>query len=460
MRKFMTSRGLLPLMLLMLTVIFPSHLGICAVIDSRPVSIDFRDADIKDVLKILSLKSGLNIVAAPDVTGAVTIELNNVPWQKALDVILSTYGYGYDRNGNIITVMTVENLKKYRENQVSLQAQEALVSKTIVLAYGKAADVLQIINKMISPRGFINYDDRTNAIIIRDLTRNVELIEEVIKSIDTITPQIMIETKVIETDANNTDTLGIDWVPQVSFQGAALPVSMPFLNNSSRMGLFTKNKGNNYIPTLVPPSSGPSFTYGSINASTMTATLQALSSHQGTKILSSPRVVTLDNQKVTFNVGVKYPLPNYTFNPQTGAQQINGFTYTPIGINFELTPHVNNAGFITLDVHPQISSINQMVTLQAATSTSGPVQIPEINNQETVNRVMVENGRTLVIAGLITDNKVVTRHYIPFLGNIPWLGKLLFGNTSTRYIRQELLIFMTPHVITVDNKSQSAAAIP
>ena len=163
---------------------------------------------------MLAFKSGVNIVAAPDVTGVVNIELKDVPWQKALDVILSTYGYGFDRKGNIITVMTVENLKKYREDSLALENQEPLISKTFSLSFAKAEDVMKIIDKLISKRGFINFDERTNSIIVRDLESNLELISGVIKSIDTITPQVLIETKIIETDLNNTDNLGIDWVLQ------------------------------------------------------------------------------------------------------------------------------------------------------------------------------------------------------------------------------------------------------
>jgi type II secretory pathway component GspD/PulD (secretin) len=175
-----------------------------------------------------------------------------------------------------------------------------------------------------------------------------------------------------------------------------------------------------------------------------------LSSNSTTKILSNPRVVTLDNEKASFNVTLQYPLPNYTFNSSTGAEQLNGFTYQNIGIIFEVTPHVNNAGLITLDLHPQISSMGDKISISTG-STSSSVTVPEINNQETKTKVMVENGKTLVIAGLIYDSKVVTKNKVPVLGDIPWIGNLLFNNTDTVVSRKELLIFMTPHIITVQS---------
>jgi len=430
------------------------------------VSLDFQDADIRSVLKVLAFKSGVNIVAAPDVTGVVNIELKDVPWQKALEVILSTYGYGYDRKDNIITVMTVENLKKYREDSLSLESQEPLISKTFYLSFGKAEDVMKIIDKMISKRGFINFDERTNAIIVRDLTSNLELITAVIKSLDTITQEVMIETKVIETDLNNNDNLGIDWVLQASISGAAKPTTFPFTETKST-GLLGQGGANSYVPaantsfSLAPvpgitSATAAGFTYGTINASSLSATLSALSTHQNTRTLSNPRVVTLDNEKVTFNVGLQYPMPQYAFNASTGQQQISGYTFQPIGINFEVTPHVNNAGWITLDLHPDISAIDQLVTLQQASGSNPPVQIPELSDRNIQTKVMVENGKTLVIAGLISDVKNVVKKKVPFLGDIPWLGKL-FSNNDTTVTKTELLIFLTPHIITAGDKPASAA---
>ena len=137
------------------------------------VSLDFRDADIQNVLRILALKSGVNIVTGPEVTGLVTIQLKDVPWKRALEVILETYGYGYQQKGEIISVTTIENLKKRREDAQLLEEQEQLVTKTFVLNYATASVVIASIEKMKTDRGSINYDDRTNALIVRDIESNV-----------------------------------------------------------------------------------------------------------------------------------------------------------------------------------------------------------------------------------------------------------------------------------------------
>ena len=415
--------------------------------DNAVVSLSFQDADIRNVLKVLAFKSGVNIVAAPDVTGVVNIELKDVPWQKALDVILSTYGYGFARKGNIITVMTVENLKKYREDSLSLEGQEPLISKTFSLSFAKAEDVVKIIDKMVSKRGFMNFDARTNSIIIRDLESNLELISGVIKSIDTVTPQVMIETKIVETDLDDAQNLGVDWVLEASMSGSSRSTTFPFTNAGS--GLLGTGGSTSYVPAAVSAATtAGTFTYGTIDASKLSATLNLLSSRSTTKILSNPRIVTLDNEKAKINIGLQYPEATYSFNASTGQQQVTGFTQLPIGVNFEVTPHVNNAGLITLDLHPQISAYKGTIKVDNN-------DLPETTNQEVETNVMVEDGKTLVIGGLITDQVDVAKTQVPLLGDIPWLGNL-FKSSNTTKTRSEVLIFLTPHVITIGHDSASS----
>ncbi len=433
--------------------------------ESGLVSLNFQDADIRNVLKVLAFKSGVNIVAAPEVTGVVNIELKNVPWQKALDVILSTYGYGFDRKGNIITVMSVENLKKYREDSAALQNQEPLIYKTFSLSFAKAEDALKVIDKLVSKRGFINFDARTNSIIVRDLDNNLELIAGVIKSIDTVTPQVLIETKIVETDLTNTENLGIDWTNgfTTTISGGSVPTYFPF-GNKPWQGFVPSAAGTGTGPLFPPPSTSlatttatpGSFTYGTINAQQLSATLQYLSTRTTTKILSNPRIVTLDNEKATINVGLQYPEATYTFNSSTGQLQVTGFTQLAIGINFEVTPHVNNAGLVTLEVHPQISAIDTSAGTSGFVSVNNN-QLPVTSNEEAETNVMIENGRTLVIGGLIKDQVVKSTTKIPVLGDIPFIG-WLFKSTNPTKTRQEVIVFLTPHIITAGKSSVSGAS--
>ena len=415
-----------------LVVVVPSENGL--------VSLDFQDADIRNVLKVLSYKSGVNIVAGPEVTGVVTIQLADVPWQKALDVILATYGYGYERKGNIITVTTVENLKKRREDNQTLQDQEPLVTKTYSLNFAKASDLVESINKIKTGRGNINFDQRTNVLIVRDVAGNIELLDGVIKTLDSVTPQVLIEAKVLETTLSNTENLGITWAIGGTATGTQHSTSFPFTQETS---------------TLIPSGatvSNNTFKYGTLDASGLSATLEMLHKRTDTNILSSPSIVTLDNNTAKIVVGSQYPIPTYTYNSDQAKLQLSGWNYMDIGIIFEVTPHVNNADLVTLDLQPTITAITDYVLVDPAATA----KVPVLSTEQAKTRVMIRNGQTLVIAGLIKDKTSFTKKKVPLLGDIPFIGGV-FKKKEDQTDKTELLIFLTPHIITANNPTASAS---
>lgn len=401
------------------------------------VSIDFRDADIKNVLKVLAYNSGVNIVAGPEVTGLVTIQLKDVPWQRALDVVLSTYGYAYERKGDILSVTTVENLKKRREDALVLAEQESLVTETFTLNFGNASEIIGSIEKMKTPRGSINFDQRTNTLIVTDIQGNLDLMQDVIGALDAVTPQVVIEVKVVETTLTNTENLGIDWTVKGTAQGAKSATSFPF-----KMG-----ESSDVIPAF-PASSASDFAYGTLNATTFSAVLEMLKTRSNTNILSNPKVVTLDNQMARIVVGSQYPIPTYTYNEQQAKLQVSGWQYKDIGIIFEVTPHVNNAGFVTIELQPKITAILDFVTVENT-------QLPRLSTEEAKTKVMIKDGDTLVIAGLIKDQVTETKKRVPILGDIPLVGEA-FRKTETTKSKTELMIFLTPHIITPELKTASS----
>ncbi|MBP6343267.1 MAG: type IV pilus secretin PilQ [Candidatus Omnitrophica bacterium] len=402
------------------------------------VSIDFRDADIKNVLKVLAYNSGVNIVAGPEVTGLVTIQLKDVPWQKALDVVLSTYGYAHERKGDIISVTTVENLKKRREDALVLAEQEPLVTETFTLNFGKASEIIGSIEKMKTPRGSINFDQRTNTLIVTDIQGNLDLMEDVVKALDAVTPQVVIEVKVVETTLTNTENLGIDWTIKGTAQGAKSPTVFPFKAGAS----------SEFLSGAFPAPSATDFSYGTLNASTLTAVLELLKTRSNVNILSNPKIVTLDNQMARIVVGSQYPIPTYTYNEQQAKLQVSGWQYKDIGIIFEVTPHVNNAGFVTIDLQPKITAILDFVTVENT-------QLPRLSTEEAMTKVMIKDGDTLVIAGLIKDQVTDTKKRVPFLGDIPLLGEA-FRKSEVKKEKTELMIFLTPHIITPELKTASS----
>lgn len=402
------------------------------------VSIDFRDADIKNVLKVLAYNSGVNIVAGPEVTGLVTIQLKDVPWQKALDVVLSTYGYAYERKGDIISVTTVENLKKRREDALVLAEQEPLVTETFTLNFGKASEIIGSIEKMKTPRGSINFDQRTNTLIVTDIQGNLDLMEDVVRALDAVTPQVVIEVKVVETTLTNTENLGIDWTVKGTAQGAKSPTVFPFKAGAS----------SDFLSGAFPAPAATDFSYGTLNATTLTAVLELLKIRSNTNILSNPKIVTLDNQMARIVVGSQYPIPTYTYNEQQAKLQVSGWQYKDIGIIFEVTPHVNNAGFVTIDLQPKITAILDFVTVENT-------QLPRLSTEEATTKVMIKDGDTLVIAGLIKDQVTDTKKRVPILGDIPFLGEA-FRKSEVKKDKTELMIFLTPHIITPEVKTASS----
>ncbi|MBI5416090.1 MAG: type IV pilus secretin PilQ [Candidatus Omnitrophica bacterium] len=400
------------------------------------VSLDFRDADIANVLKILSYKSGVNIVVGPEVTGLVTIQLNDVPWKQALEVILETYGYAYEQKGNIITVTTVENLKQRRENAIVLAEQEPVETRTFTLNFGRASEIIASIEKMRSERGSINFDERTNTLIITDIAKRLDLMEGVIQKLDRTTPQVLIEAKILETGFDDKDNLGIDWVTKVTLGGAERPTTFPFTSSSSN-----KYARDSFVGTeTTKGSANTEFTYGTLNFTQLQVVFEMLKQKTDTNILSNPRIVTLDNQAAQIMVGTQYPIPQYTYNEQQATLQVSGWEYKDIGIIFDVTPHVNNAGFVTLDVQPKITAIVGTVVVE---NTS----LPQLSNESTKTRVMIKDGETLVIAGLVKSQLSDTKKKVPLLGDVPVLG-LIFQKSEKTNAKTDLMIFITPHVIT------------
>ncbi|MBF0388027.1 MAG: type IV pilus secretin PilQ [Candidatus Omnitrophica bacterium] len=417
------------------------------------VSLDFREADIKNVLKVLSYKSGVNIIAGPEVVGMVNIQLKEVPWQKALDVILSTYGYSYEQKGTIIMVTTVENLKKRREDSKLLTEQEPMATETFVLNFSKAEDVAKSLDKMKTARGNVNFDARTNSIIVSDVGSNLELIKEVVKKLDTVTPQILIDARIIETELNNQETLGIQWPTSIGGT-ATMPVRRHIFPWSTA-------RDSSYLPatsftnplkvgdqTVAGPTGDTletQFTYGTISLNSLTVVLDMLKQRVNTNSLSNPRIVTLDNQSANIAVGRKYPLPKYTYSDTQDKLTISGWEYIEYGLTFKVTPHINGRDLVTLDIEPVVVSESGSVGFNFGSGQT--TNVPILRTESAKTNVMIRDGETLVIAGLISDTKSNTVRKVPVLGDIPLLGAL-FRHKADLITKTELMIFLTPRIIT------------
>lgn len=409
------------------------------------ISIDFKDAELQQVLRIISLKSGVDIVAGPDVTGVITIKLTNVPWEQALDIILRTYGFTYERQNDIVRVMTVEALQ-----------QEALSTRVFPLDYANAEEVQEIILEMLSDRGRIRFDTRTNTVIVTDIPTAIFQIQEVIARLDQRTPQVLIATKVVETKLERNENLGIDWADNVAVTQTAttLPTSFPFKDSGS-LGVL----GDLFVASQVPSPDPANIAFGTLTGPAFSLTMNILNQRTDTHIVSNPTLAVLDNQEARIHIGEDFPVPNFTVDPSTGNTVVSGFDTRTIGTVLTVTPHVNPNHEIVVDLFPEIVSFNANATF--AISDTDSVSLPRFTTQSVQTQVRVRDGETIAIGGLVKTIELKEDTRVPILGDIPIVGRLfqnvrVFGGGTSPRLQQDLLIFMTVELLSEEESRQMA----
>ncbi len=425
---------------------------------SNNVTLDFKEADINTVLRVMSLKSKVNIVAGPEVQGTITIRLENVPWEKALEVVLRTYGYVYEREGNIIRVTTRENL-----------STEDVVTQAFILNYTTAAEVQTAVEDMLSERGRIKTAERTNMVVITDIPTNLYRVGEVIKKLDKPTPQAFIDSKIIKTDVGATENLGIAWNPQGSLTGSARPTTFPFnqgfedaqedispnirqffpLVTSGTTATSNPNDVRAFPQATLTTPSNSTFSFGTLSTSAFSATLLMLQNRNNTKVVSNPRIVVLNNQSAKVQVGDQIPLPTFERNETTGSLEVSGFTFRDVGVILNVTPHINANEEILVDLRPEVSTQGAMVTFTTSLAA------PSFTVTQAITQVLIRSGETIAIGGLLTDNVTVAEARVPYLADVPFFGKLFRSKRQTAgsgNAKVETLFFVT--VTVVDTEGQ------
>ena len=425
------------------------------------ISLDFKDADIVSVLRVLSMKSNVNIVTGPEVKGLVTVRLDNVPWDKALDVILRTYNYVFEREGNIIRVTSRDQMKL-----------EPVETKTFILNYSKAKEIQASITDMLSERGKVKASERTNMLVVTDIPTNLYRIGEVIKKLDQVTSQAFIDSKIIKTDLSNTEKIGIDWNVAARLGGAARPTTFPFPsadnNMPSSLTQFFPVTNDKIIPNPVDARAfpnpavnagitPPAFTYGTLSFTDFSALLNLLQTRDNTKVVSNPRVVVLNNQTAVVQVGQEIPIPSFERNETTGSMEVTGFTYRNTGVVLNVTPHINSAEEILVDLAPEVSAVGKNQEFG-----TDQIQAPRFDTTKAKTQVLIQSGQTIAIGGLLTDATNIRETKVPFFGDIPLVGKIFRSKTVTgeglnpSTQKVETLFFVT--VTTVDSQGQPAGA--
>jgi type IV pilus assembly protein PilQ len=382
------------------------------------LSLDVQKAEIATVLRTIADFSGKNIVAGPEVTGLVTVRLLSVPWRSALDVVLRANGYGWkeDEEG-ILRVTTIKNLQNEDvEKEAAERRREDLLplrTRVFPVNFAKAEELKDAVETILSQRGQVHVDGRINALLVKDINQNLDRIGELVRELDQETKQVEIVAKLVDLDAKVSRELGIEWL--------ASGLNNPAIDATADIAV-----------NAASPARAGTFSVGTVGpGGSLDATLTALATENKARIISNPRITTLDNQEAWILVGKKIPLivSDPSGNPITEL--------TTIGIQMTVRPHIHANGNVTLDLHPEVSDLSSQATVQGGII---------IVTSEASTRVMVENGQTAVIGGLIRSNRSETGYGIPFLRDIPLLGHL-FSSSSEVEEQRELLIFVTPRIM-------------
>ncbi len=401
----------------------------------EPISMSLKDADIKNVLRSFAKISHLNIVVQPDVSGTVTVELTDVPWDQALEEILKINGLGYELDGNIMRIAPTSDLQREAEEQQKLAAAQAssIPLQTVIkrLSYANAQSVATLLRQgggasLLSRRGSVLVDARTNTLIIKELPNFMNTVLAVIENLDTPEPQVRIEAKIVETTKQYSRSLGVKWNFNALADSAhGNTTGLVFPNNVNASGGVELLQGAN--------NGFLDITMGNIlNTFQLNAALNAAESKGLVNILSAPSVAVLNNDQASIQSGLQIPI-------QTVANNTVTVQYVNATLQLRVTPHVTAEGTVLMDINVQKREP------QLAFAVSGANNAP-IDTKEARTRVIVRDGGTTVIGGIYKVTTNTGEDRVPGLANIPILGHLFRSHRRSDQ-NEELLIFITPRVI-------------
>lgn len=408
----------------------------------KAISIEVRETPVRDVITLISDQSGANIIMSDDVQGSITIKLRQVPWDQALSIIMKTRGLGYVRQNGVLRIAPLRQLQaEIEEARRILDAQESTLPLRVKVIPVSFANVTALATQVRATlqgatssaatggavtamgRGRIEPDPRTSSVVVTDTDDNVKRIEQLIKALDTPPLQVMIEGKIVEAKESATRSLGINW----GYQGQDLAFAGGTLSHTAQIN-----------PTLGASNTTLDLKLGTLDfLGDLNAKLALFESEQVAKIISSPRVITMNAQKATISQSVNIPVTTTTL--QTGSTPATTSTdFKPIPTTLSVTPQITSGGDVLMQIKFDRS-------FQAG---SGGANVA-IDSRTVDTNVMVKNGQTTVIGGIYQSDETEQEGGTPFLRKIPVLG-WLFKSTTKSSIRNELLVFITPRILNAD----------
>lgn len=411
----------------------------------RRISLDLQDADLVNIIRLFAEVANLNMILAPGVRGKVTVRMVNVPWDQAMDIILKMNGLGYIHEDNILRIASLGAIAKEaeqeRKTKEAKKKAEDLITRIISINYATASEIEGTIKKSLSARGETTVDARTNTLIVKDIARNVDEVVTLVKLLDKPIPQVMIEARIVEATTSFTRDIGVQWGGTATADAAhGNPTGFTFPNSITmtggpNMGETESGSGNYFVnlPAAAGQGAGGAmgFTFGSLGgALNLDLVLSALESTGQGKVISTPRISALDNKEATIQQGQSIP---YSTTSSSGTQ----VQFIDAQLSLKVTPHVTPDNKIFMKISAQKNAPDPSLSVDGQ---------PSIRKNEAQTEILLADGETAVIGGILIVDKGESISRVPFFADLPLIG-WLFRKKSTRNDKRELLIFITPTII-------------
>ncbi len=417
----------------------------------KKINIDIKDGDIHNVLRLLAKEGNINIVTSDQVSGTVTLHLKLVPWDQVLDLVLKSKGLDMVREGDIVRIGRREDIHAEivaeAEKNVVQEKLKPINIRLITASHASASDLVSRVRSMMTKdRGTAEYDTRTNTIILKDTDDVLDAVEDMIRRLDTQTPQVLIEARIVEVNVNESLNLGIQWGGDATFSSATgnatglrFPSSVGIYGGATDgetplAGVVSQPNFAVNLPAATGTGSGGAvgFSFGSIDSAFNLNVRLSASETEGTaKIVSSPKITTLDNVEATIMQGTSIPIS------QVSAAGVQTTFYDAV-LKLTVKPTVTQDGNIYLNIRAE----NNTPDFQ----NTGARGDPTILKKEATTQLLLKDGDTTVIGGIYTSQSGHNRSAVPYLSHIPILGAL-FRNYSESDYRTELLVFVTPRIV-------------